>query len=209
MARLTILQHHPAEGPGHVAGWAARRGIGLRVLRPDLGELPGPDDGPLLLLGGPAAVHAPLDWLVLERAWLVGAVARGAAVFGICLGAQLLASVLGAAVAPLPAAETGWTRVDLRETGPLDVLQWHEDGFTLPPGADLEATNAACACQGFSLGGRLVGFQFHPEWSVGSVAGLNRHFGDASPLPREPYHARHARVAAWLDGRLDRWRAVW
>jgi len=44
-----------------------------------------------------------------------------------------------------------------------EVFQWHEDGITLPPGADLLASSAASPVQAFRYGEHAYGFQFHLE----------------------------------------------
>ena len=67
--------------------------------------------------------------------------------------------------------ELGWHPITcapalqrLVPTGParLDVLHWHCDTFSLPPGAQTLASSQRCRQQGFRLG-RAIGLQFHPE----------------------------------------------
>jgi GMP synthase-like glutamine amidotransferase len=87
-------------------------------------------------------------------------------------------------------------------------MQWHEDGFSLPPSAKSLASTATCPHQMFASGNR-IGIQFHPEWNAQLVATLNAHFGDDSPLPREVDADRHERVSRWFHGQLDAWRASW
>lgn len=203
--RLIVLQHHPVEGVGEIGTWAARHGVALEIHRADLGELPADTGCPCVLLGGPHAVNDAPAWLQREAQWLRGRVAAQVPVLGICLGAQLLAHVLGGEIHPLDHAETGWTRIELADGGELEVLQWHQDSFTLPPGARALAASAACPRQMFALGKRHLGMQFHPEWNATLVAALNAHFGDASPLPRDAEAGRHQRVAHWFHQRLSAW----
>jgi len=91
---------------------------------------------------------------------------------GICLGAQLLARALGSQVFPGPGKEIGWAPISLTEAGMqcctrhLDntrVLHWHGDTFDLPKNAALLASTEICANQAFSVGDRIIAFQFHPE----------------------------------------------
>lgn len=208
MPELNLIQHHPAEGPGAIAEWARLRGITLKVFRADLGQLPPVSAGPVIVLGGPYESNAGPEWLENERQWLAGSLEQGAAVFAICLGAQLLALSLGGNVRRMADTETGWTRVTFADGRALKVLEWHEDAIDLPPGAQLLASSAACEQQMYRLGPTRVGLQFHPEWDARSVVMLNQHFGDESPLPRDQDDSvAHAEVFEWLKGTLDSWWA--
>jgi GMP synthase-like glutamine amidotransferase len=211
MNRLTLIQHHPAEGPGAIAEWAKARLLSLEIYRADLGALPVVSAAPILLLGGPYPVDAGPVWLQRERAWLREVLAARAPIFGICLGAQLLADALGGSVFTLPEPENGWAKVRFDDGSTLEVLHWHDDNFSIPHGAQLHASSALCANQMFSVGEHLIGVQFHPEWNAASVATLNAYFGDSSPLPHQgdADAARHQAVAVWLHARLDRWRRSW
>ncbi len=200
--RLIVIQHHPAETVGELGVWAERRGVAIEIHRADLDELPAHVHNPCVLLGGPYSVNAPPEWLVREKTWLRDRVKSDAPLLGICLGSQLLAEALGADVRPLAQPETGWAAVEFVDGGRLDVLQWHEDGFGLPPGARSLASSTACLHQMFASGKRL-GIQFHPEWNAQLIAALNAHFGVASPLPRTIDAMRHERVSRWFHQRLD------
>jgi GMP synthase (glutamine-hydrolysing) len=95
------------------------------------------------------------------------------AVWGICLGAQLLAASLGAEVHRGPRAELGLLPVELTPAAAGDpvfgdlqrsftTLQWHSDTFELPDGATLLASSHAYPHQAFARG-RAYGLQFHLE----------------------------------------------
>ncbi|MCU1761916.1 GMP synthase [Pseudomonas sp. 14P_8.1_Bac3] len=206
---LSLIQHHPAEGPGAIAEWAASRGLRLNVFRADLGQLPPVSAQPLILLGGPYESNAGPAWLGTERQWLTGCLEQGAAVFAICLGAQLLALGLGGNVRRMDRSETGWTTVKFTDGQALKVLEWHEDAIDLPPDAQLLASSDQCDEQMYRAGPARVGLQFHPEWNGESVATLNAYFAEESPLPRgEPDNAAHAAVFQWLQATLDNWWAA-
>ena len=208
MPELNLIQHHPAEGPGAIAKWASLRGITLKVFRADLGQLPPVGAEPVIVLGGPYESNAGPAWLEAERQWLAASLEQGSAVFAICLGAQLLALSLGGTVRRMARPETGWTTVSFTDGQALNVLEWHEDAIDLPPGAQLLASSAACAQQMYRVGPTRVGLQFHPEWDAGSVAMLNQHFAEESPLPRDQDDSvAHAEVFEWLKGTLDSWWA--
>ena len=208
MTELNLIQHHPAEGPGAIADWAASRGVTLNVFRADLGQLPPVSAAPAILLGGPYESNAGPAWLEAERQWLAGSLDQGAAVFAICLGAQLLALSLGGNVRRMDRTETGWTSVNFIDGQRLKVMEWHEDAIDLPPNAQLLASSEQCEQQMYRVGPTRVGLQFHPEWNAQSVAVLNQHFADESPLPRDPQDsAAHAAVFDWLQVTLDGWWA--
>lgn len=209
MRTLNLIQHHPAEGPGAIAEWAALRGLTLDVFRADLGQLPPVSAAPVILLGGPYESNAGPAWLETERQWLANSLEEGAAVFAICLGAQLLALSLGGSVRRMALTETGWTSITFADGQTLKVLEWHEDAIDLPPDAQLLASSDRCEQQMYCVGPTRVGLQFHPEWNAESVATLNAHFGEESPLPREPQDsADYAAVFDWLQATLDGWWAA-
>ena len=205
-SRLIVIQHHLIEGVGELGAWADLRGIQVETYRADLDELPPGSDEPHVLLGGPYAVNDGPDWLIRERAWLRERIAIGVPVLGICLGAQLLADALGGNVFALDTPESGWTTIDFTDGNrKLDVLQWHGDAFTLPPGARSLASSDTCAHQMFRSDTQHLGIQFHPEWNAAMVDALNAHFGNESPLPRVVDAERHQRVATWFHRQLDGW----
>ncbi|MHC8380155.1 type 1 glutamine amidotransferase [Pseudomonas sp. LB3P14] len=208
MPTLNLIQHHPAEGPGAIADWAKSRGLTLNVFRADLGQLPSVSAAPVILLGGPYESNGGPAWLEAERQWLAGSLEQGAAVFAICLGAQLLALSLGGNVRRMDRTETGWTPVTFVDGQTLQVLEWHEDAIDLPPNAQLLASSDQCEQQMYCVGPTRVGLQFHPEWNAESVATLNAHFADESPLPRgQQDNAAYAAVFEWLQATLDGWWA--
>jgi GMP synthase (glutamine-hydrolysing) len=159
----------------------------------------------VVLLGGPMSATAnDPAWLCDERAWLQAAIGRGQPLFGICLGAQLLATCLGADVGRR-SAEAGWIDVELlgdEET--LRALSWHDEAFDLPDGAVRVARSRACPEQGFRVGERLVALQFHPEWTPEIVLAMHARFGDDMPAAvRAP--GDFDRMHRFLEEALDRW----
>src|SRR4051812_13885646 len=111
--RIHVFQHADYEGPGHIAVWATHRGHLLRCTHwyAPLPQAPLLIDFDLLIvLGGSMNVddEARYPWLITEKALIRAAVAAGKPVLGICLGSQLLAGVLGAAVGPNTAPEIGF-----------------------------------------------------------------------------------------------------
>ena len=176
-----MIQHVPHEGAGLIASLASERGIDLRVHRMDLGQAL-PDVaalGGLVVMGGPMGVYEGDRYpiLRLEQELLAQAVDRGLPVLGVCLGAQLLAAALGGRVYRGPIFEIGAGTVEVTEAGrndavlgaeldPIPVVHWHQDTFTLPPGAVHLAASARYPHQAFRAGRRAYGFQFHVEVDV-------------------------------------------
>lgn len=185
--RLHVLQHVPFEGPGSIETWAARTGHPLARTRLYANDpLPSIDafDG-LIVLGGPMGAHdeATLPWLVAEKRLIEQAIRAGRTVLGICLGAQLIADVLGARVYRNSHAEIGWfpiqrppqaldTVIGRLLPPELDVFHWHGDTFDLPAGAVHLARSVACANQAFLYSDRVLALQFHLETTPASARAL-------------------------------------
>lgn len=173
--RIHSLEHAPFEGPGRIATWAAERGHTLTRTALHDGEKPPALDAfdLLVIMGGPMSIHEHRNhpWLPMEKSFLVEAIRAQKPILGICLGAQLLADVLGGKVFQNPVKEIGWFSVRMLDrSAPFDtfperlmVMHWHGDTFTIPDGARCVAESEACANQAFVLGDRIVGLQFHIE----------------------------------------------
>ena len=185
--RLHCLQHVPFEGPAAIAEWAATRGHALTTTRLwEDGALPAPAalDG-VIAMGGPMSVHDEdaHPWLRSEKEFVRAAIAAGKMVVGVCLGAQLVAEALGAAVRPAAEKEIGWLPITPIAGAPLAALlpaslvvfHWHGETFDLPPAAAHLARSAACERQAFLYDGRVLGLQCHLEATVASVDALVRH----------------------------------
>jgi GMP synthase-like glutamine amidotransferase len=184
--RAHIFQHVPFEGPGSIAPWLEARGISIGVTRLfHDAALPDPADVDLLIvMGGPMSVndeHA-FPWLVSEKRFIRDMISRGAPVLGICLGAQMIANVLGAKVYPNPEKEIGWFPIQstpnigphhvFRFPDECGVFHWHGETFDLPQGAARLARSEACANQAFQFNGNVIGLQFHLETTPASAREL-------------------------------------
>ncbi len=177
--------HVPFEGIGSIAPWLEGAGYEITTTRFfDFKGLPEQDEiETLIVMGGPMSVNDEADcpWLVDEVTFIKETIAAGKPVLGICLGAQLIASALGARVYPNEQREIGWFTIQgLPDTGHLtfpfpqseNVFHWHGETFELPAGAIRLAESAGCKNQAFQVGSSVIGLQFHLETTPESAQKL-------------------------------------
>ena len=188
--KIHCFQHAPFEGLGEIGHWVQARGGRASFTKfyekPQLPEAGAVDL--LIVMGGPMNVYEyrQYPWLRAEKEFILRQIERGAPVLGVCLGAQLIADVLGAKVYQNPEKEIGWLpirwralpatrRLLGRNPGEMTVFQWHGDTFDLPPKSEWLAESAACAHQAFVCHRRVVGLQFHLEVGAEEVALMAKH----------------------------------
>jgi GMP synthase (glutamine-hydrolysing) len=136
----------------------------------------------IVALGGSMSVldRGRLPWLGDEERVISAAVRAGKPYWGVCLGAQLLASSLNAPVYRGNRPEVGVERIESCAATRRDpvfsaaphgffALEWHQDTYQLPAGAVLLAHSARYRNQAFRWGPRAYGIQFHLELSSGHV----------------------------------------
>ncbi|MBN2241556.1 MAG: type 1 glutamine amidotransferase [Acidobacteria bacterium] len=195
--RAHILQHVPFEDTGSIARWLESRKAESTYTRFFAGDrLPSPGDPDLVIvMGGPMSANdeAGLPWLRAEKNFIRGALERNTPMLGICLGAQLIASALGARVYRNPEKEIGWFPV--LSVPPVKdcfhfpeafyAFHWHGETFDLPEGSIHLARSRACARQAFQVGDRVIGLQFHLETTPQSARALVDNCCDE--LQRGPY----------------------
>jgi GMP synthase (glutamine-hydrolysing) len=176
--RIHYLQHVPFEGLGCIEGWAKTAGHRIAATRfytndslPEVNDIDW-----LIVMGGPMNIYddAKFPWLSAEKRFIGQAIEQNKTVLGICLGAQLLADVMGAKIYPNRHKEIGWynirkvktnTESAMAEIFPdsVEVFHWHGDTFDIPVGADHFVQSAGCKNQGFTVGERVLALQFHLE----------------------------------------------
>jgi len=183
MKPVLVLQHLPDDGPAFLATWLAAQGRAVELRHTTAGDAyPERIDGfgALAALGGEWGANDDRPSLRQAERLIQQAVVAGVPVLGHCLGGQLMARALGAAVVRSPAPERGWHCVQRLATSQARgwlgdaatepvLFQWHRDAFGLPPGAEALAHNDACPLQAFALGPHLA-MQFHIEVDAAKLA---------------------------------------
>ena len=183
---VLIIQHTPYEHAAALGRALQALGIPTQILHPFQREpFPELDDiAGVISLGGPMGANDESEhpWIFSEIKFLQNTVKKELPTVGICLGGQLIARALGGYVERHHTPEVGWHAVEILESGVRDrvlsgvahqakdlvpshprLYQWHFDTFHLPEGAELLASSSICERQAYKIGGKIYGFQFHPE----------------------------------------------
>ena len=195
MPKIAIaIRHVPFEDLGLLGPLLAQRGFTTSYLDAGIDSVTpeavlGADL--LVVLGGPIGVYETGEYpfLLEEKRAIAARVSRGLPTLGVCLGAQLIADVMGAEVRATGKKEIGYSPLTLTEDGrksvlaPLvgvPVLHWHGDEFAIPEGAARLAETPGFPHQAFSFGSHILGLQFHLEadhtqierWLIGHACEL-------------------------------------
>ena len=191
--KVHVLQHSSINTLGTIEEYAKAKNYRLESTRfyetispPELESF-----DLLIIMGGPIGVYDYKEnpWLIDEKAFIKQAIEAGKPILGICLGAQLLADILGARVYENRHMEMGWFPVSAsgEENKPefleglpdgITVFHWHSRTFDLPMGAVKLFESEGCKNQGFIYNGRVIALQFHPEVNEDRILNLIKRFGD-------------------------------
>lgn len=183
--RAHYLQHVPFEGLGSIESWLESNGYSITNTQLyESATFPEMDQVDLVIaMGGPMSVNDEDDypWLVLEKQFIRDAINAGKPVLGICLGAQLIATAMGAKIYKNAETEIGWFPLHgvpqvssslFSFPTSIQVFHWHGETFDLPAGATLLASSDGCVNQAFQLGSSVIGLQFHLETTPESARKL-------------------------------------
>ncbi|RYZ90466.1 MAG: hypothetical protein EOP06_07905 [Proteobacteria bacterium] len=164
---ILLLLNDDQSTPGTTTEWCEQRGLTYKIQAAChiQDELQLQSKG-LIAFGGNMQVWDTEEypWLVKEKALIRRYLAQERGIFGICLGAQLLAEQLGGKVSPMNSWDIGWFSAEIDDhESPLSPLHWHTSSFTLPEWIRTTARSAQNPFQGFRVSPRVVGYQFHTE----------------------------------------------
>lgn len=222
------VRHVRFEDLGLLDALLTKRGYRVRYLEAGVDELASAVAGAdlLVVLGGPIGVYDDdrYPFLGVEQTAIAARLAACGPTLGVCLGAQLMARAMGAAVTATGRIEIGYSPLGLTDAGrgsvlaPLNdhpVLHWHGDQFEIPAGADRLAETPGFPNQAFSVGRHGLGLQFHLEadharieqWLIGHAHELAAHGIDPRQIRSDAQELgpglarRSAQVMhAWIDG---------
>jgi GMP synthase (glutamine-hydrolysing) len=189
MRPVAVVQHEPSVPPGLVADVLRSAAVPYRLVEawrdaewPAARDLDG-----LVVLGGTMNVDE-LDaypFLRKSRGLMSDALDAGTPVMGVCLGSQMMARVLGGDVYRADPRNAFFSPVEVADDpvvapfAAAAVLQFHEDTFSLPPGAEeLARSKRSGLLQAFRSGGSAYAIQFHFEVDRGILHEWCRNVGD-------------------------------
>lgn len=198
--RIHCFTHDPLEPPGLIADWAKDKGFSfVHTFVPEAKSLPQPDEiDCLIVLGGPQSLNDMEAYPYFKPALSLteACLAAEKRMLGICLGAQLISTALGAPPEKSPFKEAGVFPISLSSDGRKDplfksadiafpVMHWHEDMFGVPNGAKILAFSDGCPRQAIRYNDYAYGFQFHLEFTTTLLKPLLKKH--AKFLTKSPY----------------------
>lgn len=194
--RIHVLKHEPEEFVGSMHSWFKAKNYAISTTEVYAGEtLPSPDSFDwLVIMGGTMGAYEEdkFDWIAREKELIRNAIAADKKVLGLCLGGQMIASAMGGEVRKASQQEIGWHRVektnDVATWMPqtFHPLNWHGDYIIPPANATCFATGSFTQTQGFCLGEKVWGLQFHLEAEPNTVD-LFHSVGGSEPLLEGDY----------------------
>ncbi|TAN41200.1 MAG: type 1 glutamine amidotransferase [Nitrospirae bacterium] len=184
---VLICKNISIEGPGTIEDFLRKNDMPYTTVDLSAGEeIPDTKDfEALVMMGGPMSVNEDdiYPYIKKEEELVREFIAKDKKVFGVCLGAQLMAKALGAKVYAGAEKEIGWYDIELTDSALADpfmgrlsanpdtgapdkkikVFHWHGETFNVPEGAVRLAGSELFRNQAFRFGKNAYAFQFHIE----------------------------------------------
>lgn len=198
MKQVVVLRHVPFENLGYFEQCFKDNGFKITYVdagKDDLSVIEKNDPEILVVCGGPISVNDEDLYPFLHDEFRIvkERIKQKRATLGLCLGAQVIAKVLGSKIYPGKSKEIGWFPITLTDEGKNSSLRflgqegikdfhWHGETFDLPHNAVLLASTSICTNQAFSYGEEILAIQFHPEvtpeqleqWYIGHTCELGQ-----------------------------------
>lgn len=195
MKKALIIRHVPFEDFGILEPELVQMGFQLQYIEApltDFTQFNSEDYDLLIILGAPIGAFDDqlYPFLLQELAFIQSYLETEKPLLGICLGAQLIARLLGAKVYPMRYKEIGFSTLSINQEIPdnplislenIPVLHWHGDQFDIPNECQPLASSNLCPNQAFTYQNHILALQFHMEanpskieqWLVGHSHELN------------------------------------
>ncbi|NJR40282.1 MAG: glutamine amidotransferase [Leptolyngbyaceae cyanobacterium CSU_1_4] len=224
MRKILLVVHQVTSEPGLIGQVLQDLQYDLEICCPAVAQpLPSTleDYEGAIVLGGPMSANddTTLPFIRDELNWIPLVLEARKPYLGVCLGAQLLARVLGGQVSLHPDGikEIGYSKIQpvseqAELLGLTHVYHWHQEGFEVPREAILLAEGQVFPNQAFRYG-KAYGIQFHPEITHHMIrrwvaAAPEAHLQSGAPTVEAQLHQhlQHATtVEHWLRGFLRQW----
>jgi len=227
--RYLLVKHSEGWNVDRCCGWMDAQQKSYDWFYPTSGEsFPDPKQySGVVVFGGAPSANDDTDhpWIRDELRFIEDCLTSNTGFFGICLGAQMLARVLGSSIYPHPdgLTEIGQCVIEPTDAGrdfliePMTVMQWHRESYDLPTGAVNLARSEVFENQAYKVNERVYGVQFHPEVNPDALAiwhERNRsknpdQFNDDQRSAMMATAKEHdASVSRWLGGFLSHWTDI-
>lgn len=222
--QILVIVHQANSNPGRIGKLLRQKDYQLDIRIPSQGEtLPSSMDNYCgsIVFGGPMSANDADEFIRTELAWIELVLRSNKPFLGICLGAQMLAKVLGSSVKSHPEqqVEIGYYPIEATAEGKdffqnfNQVYHWHREGFEIPSDAVKLARGNTFANQAFRYNHNAYGLQFHPEINGEMIRLWTKLGADQLVLPgatpRDKQIQQHQLYGGitkqWLNQFLERW----
>ena len=207
---VCAIQPNPFTLPDVLHQWANENDLNLLTVHPQSKSYPSLSSLDLIyIMGGPMGVkeQEAYPWITKEKDFISSAIEQSVPLYGSCLGAQLIAHVLGGAVEKASHREVGWFPIswlDHAKNNPifdgLDlpevVFHYHNDTFECPDQAKRLASSHGCLNQVIANDQNCLAVQFHLEFGIHEIQRLLENEYSARDLSSGQYVQSQSEILA-------------